>query len=194
MSGRKRARRMTRDLLLGGLLAAGLTAGGNAMAQSSQPVAATPVTTMRSVTVESFVSMLQDQGYRAEPAQGKYQPLVYTGMAGRRVTIGFYDCREGHCGSVEYRLVFNKDDDFTLDLANAWNLRKRYAKAHIAEDGSLILQSDFDLANGASTAALRGSVQRFQQMVGLFDQFLRERAAAQAGRPQAPTRSAERPA
>jgi hypothetical protein len=190
MSGR--AKRMTAGLL-GCFLAAGITAGP-AAAQTAQPAAAAPVTTVRSISVEGFASILQDQGYRAEPAQGKYQPLIYTGMAGRRVTIGFYDCREGACGSVEYRMVFTKDDDLNVELANAWNVRKRYAKANVAEDGSFMLQFDFDLSNGVTTGALRGSVLRFQQMVGLFDQFLRERAAAQAQRPQAPARSAERPA
>ena len=200
MSARQVKRSMTggllrAGLLRAGLLAAGVAAGAPAMAQSVQQAAATPVATLRSVTVEGFASLLQDQGYRAEPTQGRYQPLIYTGMAGRRVAIGFYDCREGACGSVEYRLVFTKDDEFTLDLANAWNIRKRYAKAHVAEDGSLILQADFDLASGVTAAGLRASVQRFQQMVGLFDQFLRERAdLARAARPQAPARSAERPA
>lgn len=176
------------------VLAAAVALAGPALAQPKDA----PVATLTSVSVEGFASLLQDQGFKAEQVQGRYVPLVFTGMAGRQVSVGFYDCTAGACAAIQYRLIFRKDDDLTLDLANAWNVRKRFAKAHVATDGRLILEWDYDLSGGVSSAALRQSVQRFQQMVGLFDQFMRERAeaaaAARGQRPQAPARSAERPA
>ena len=145
---------------------------------ASQPPAAekppekpAPSVAIKRVSAEAMAEILRDAGFRAQIVTSGSKPYIRTGMAGRRATVNFYDCKAEGCQSVQFRVVYTKNKKFTLAFANAWNLKKRFAKAYVDGDGDLNFEWDVDLDGGVSSAYLTQAVLSFSDLIGLFDGF-----------------------
>jgi hypothetical protein len=117
---------------------------------------------------DEVASIIRDAGYRAELVRGKSSWYINTGMAGRKVTIYLY-CENDVCGSMTYDLSFTASSDFTLTWANQWNRDKRYAKAYIDTDGSLVVEYELSYKGGVTHDTIGESAKLFDNLVSMVD-------------------------
>jgi hypothetical protein len=143
----------------------------NQLNQGSSPAATSSADPVKRVTVEQLAKILQDAGYRAEIVQGSKNRYIRSGLAGRRIAIYMYDCKDQACGSYQFSAIFTKNDKYTPVFVNEWNKKRRYAKAYLDNDGDLNFEWDIDLDGGVTNDYLKTTILSFESYIGSFDKF-----------------------
>lgn len=94
---------------------------------------------------------IQTFGYKAELKTDKGgDPMITSAADGSAFSIYFYDCKDhAACGSIQFRAWYDKDDANSAQLANEWNLTKRFGQmAFDPKDGTLMLNHDVSMVGG----------------------------------------------
>ncbi|MBP2276740.1 MULTISPECIES: YbjN domain-containing protein [Sphingomonas] len=126
------------------------------------------------------VQALQDAGYKAELKTNKAgEPYVLSGANGSSFTIEFYGCTGvKDCNSYQFSSWYKAEPLFTPELANAWNVSKRFLKVSVGKDGSLNEWMDFSAVGKTTFANFADIVDWYQTMDADLTKFLDEKRAA----------------
>ncbi len=123
----------------------------------------------RRVTGPQVAKLLQDMGYRATVGvDGEGDPKVDTAMGGVNVSVYFYDCVDGACGSLQLSIGLDLDDGTTHAVINAFNRRKRYSHAYLDDENDPFLAYDFEVLHTDFDAHVRSQVDLWESLLADF--------------------------
>jgi hypothetical protein len=124
------------------------------------------------LTLGEVATWLQRSGYKAEVKGSGEKATLASAADGLNFEIEMYDCVAGRCKSMQFGASFDFEDAMTLDRANEWNLKKRYAKVYIDDTGDPIVQYDVNLSPGGSYEALDDDFGVWRMMMSDFADFI----------------------
>jgi hypothetical protein len=154
------------------VLAIALSWTGPSLAQTSQTTTPTaPPQIYTSFTPDELANILRNAGYRAEVVHKGNNYSIRTAMAGYNVDVYLYCNTEVKCTSVDWDMAFVASPQYTLQLANAWNREKRFAKAYIAADGGFFIEYTVEFSGGVTAEAFAQSARRFDSLCGDWSTF-----------------------
>ena len=126
---------------------------------------------------QGIIDSLQMLGYKAvlEKADDG-RPKISSAASGYKFDIHFYDCKENvDCSSLQFRIWFNKEAYFSPDLANKWNLNKRFVTmAYDPKDSMMTLSYDVSTDGGLNQVQFADTIDWWDTMLGEFDKFTSE--------------------
>lgn len=125
----------------------------------------------------TLATIFQDLGYRAqiEDPDGP-NSRVQSSANGVGFTVFFHSCDEGalRCSSIRYYFGFNPSEFFTLEMANSWNIAKRYGRAVMTSNRRMVLVYDINIDNGVTAANFRESFDIWQELQSTFIDYIRQ--------------------
>ena len=123
----------------------------------------------RGITGAEMVRVLQDAGYRAElDTDDDGDPRIETRMSGVNVFVGFYDCKQDRCGSLQFAVALDLAQGSTLETMNRFNSGYRYAKAHLDEEMDPFLRFDFEILHTARDEHIASQIDMWEDLLGQF--------------------------
>ncbi len=120
----------------------------------------------------AVVQAMQDAGYKAALKKDeKGEPYIESAANGSNFTIQFYGCKNAtDCPSLQFYSWYKKEPWYTVELANRWNIAKRFIKAMIDKDGDLATTFDVTTAGKTTVANFADAIDWWSVMSGeLFD-------------------------
>lgn len=100
------------------------------------------------VTGPDVVAMLDDLGYSATLTRdGAGDPLVRMQTQNLVAYIHFYDCNEGACEAIQFRLGVDLPLGTTMDVVNDFNSSYRYARVYLDDEDDPFLVMDVEMAH-----------------------------------------------
>ena len=99
---------------------------------------------------------------------------------GYNFDILFYDCKENtDCTSLQFHVWFTKETFFGPELANKWNVSKRFlAMAFDPKDSTISVRYDISTVGGLNQVQFADTVDWWEAMLGEFDKFIDENKPA----------------
>jgi hypothetical protein len=149
---------------------------------SAQSLSAAEIVT--GVTRDQVVSILKDNGYRAEIIAGRpgsTSAFVRTGIAGHTVVVWFFDCAGETCSAIQFWTGFQKSPKFSEALVERWNSEFRYAKLHLTKEGELHVEYDVLLKGGVSSDYIKYAALLDESLLSRLDEYIRTAPVADAG-------------
>lgn len=149
-----------RTIALGMGLAAACAAGWAAPAAAAEG---------RGITGPELARILQDAGYQAKlETDSGGDPMIRTGMDGLNVTVFFYDCKDGRCGSLQFNVGLDLEKGTTLEVVNTFNRGYRYASASLDEENDPFLRFDFEVLHTDHAAHVASQVDIWRDVMAAF--------------------------
>lgn len=148
---------------------------------SAQSLPAAEIVT--GVTRDQVVSILKDNGYRAEIVVGRPGTpgaFVRTGIAGHTVVVWFFDCAAETCSAIQFWTGFQKSPKFSAALVARWNTEFRYAKLHLTKEGDLHVEYDVSLKGGVSSDYIKYAARLDESLLLRLDEYIKAAPVADA--------------
>jgi hypothetical protein len=103
------------------------------------------------VTIDDLVSWLKNSGHEAEVVTASNGVRHVTTLTGT-VDVGIYlfDCKEGHCGSIQFAAGFATHGKFDVSRMNEWNTKQRWARGYYDSTNDPWIEMDVDLTPGGT--------------------------------------------
>ena len=79
------------------------------------------------------------------------------------------------CEDVLLRATYSPDQPVALQVANDWNLRKRWARAYVNDQREAVIEMDISAYGGIGRDAVEGMVNTFFKIVRDFSKELKEK-------------------
>lgn len=155
-----------------GLLA--MTALGWAAQAEAQPVTA--------ADPRSIVQAMQAEGYAAKLTTDKAgDPMIESAASGTKFVVFFYNCTGNrNCGTIQFHAGFDLPGQMPLDRINRWNIKMRFGRAFVDEEGDPIVQMDVSLDKGGMSRPLFADNLAFWvEVLGQFQQHIADPAEPQ---------------
>lgn len=151
-------------------------AAQNQKQKGNPPAASAREVVIPSVTPDTFASILQDIGYRAEILKNdEGRRRIRTRIGGWNVTVSFYSCDDKeNCKSLGLRSFFENDKKRDAAWANDWNNRKRFAKVYIDRDNDVNIECDIMLREGITKGNIRAYLDIYEDQLKDFVEELRK--------------------
>jgi hypothetical protein len=149
---------------------------------SAQSLSAAEIVT--GVTRDQVVSILKDNGYRAEIVAGRpgsTGAFVRTGIAGHTVVVWFFDCAAETCSAIQFWTGFQKSPKFSAALVERWNSESRYAKLHLTKEGDLHVEYDVLLKGGVSSDYIKYAALLDEGLLSRLDEYIKTAPVADVG-------------
>ena len=126
------------------------------------------------IVLDSLVSMMQESGYAAKTGQFKSgRDYISSSTGGTSFQVTMYDCEGAVCEDIQFAAWFGTSYEGTVEDANAWNLRRRHAKAvYDPSDNTVGLYMDITLVGGVTRAHFEEYLSLWDQYLGTFKQYL----------------------
>ncbi len=127
---------------------------------------------------QSLVDALQAAGYKAKLTKDSGgDPKIESATGGHNYSIYFYDCDKGtRCGSIQFSMGFEPEDDNTAAYANRWNVKKRMIRASVNDKKELYLNYDLSTIGGLNKTNFTDVVEWWVSMIDDFNLFVKENA------------------
>ena len=123
----------------------------------------------RGITGPEMVAILQGEGYKAKlEKDSEGDPIIRTQMSGTSVSVLFYDCKEGRCGSLQFMTGQDLPDGTTMAVVNEFNKNFRYGKAHLDEENDPFLQYDFEVLHANHAQHIVSQVELWEDVLGAY--------------------------
>ena len=128
-------------------------------------------------SVEGVASLLKEAGYKAEIKKGEDgTSYIVSGMNGYAFNVNFYGCtNDKGCDSIDFYTWDKKEPFFSPEMANEWNVSKRFLKVAIDKDGDLSEYLSFSTLGNMTFANFKDYLDWFGSMEGDLDKFLDEK-------------------
>jgi hypothetical protein len=128
----------------------------------------------------NVVSAMQRAGYKALLKTGDDgEPYISSSANGGNFSVQFYDCKDGKkCGSLQFSSWWDKKDYFSIALVNEWNVKKRFLKVSLNDDGTIDERLYLTAAGTVSYENFADSLDWFVVMDADFAKFLDEKMPA----------------
>ena len=126
------------------------------------------------ISPDQMMTILGDMGFRPELAQtSQGKPMIRFQIEGVRASIFFYGADDGKAKSLQFYAGFREKP--ALEKVNAFNCKRRFAKAYLDKDGEVCLDMDLDVEGGVLRAGIEEVV---RDWCGCLAGFLQEMRAA----------------
>ncbi|MGY0559925.1 YbjN domain-containing protein [Luteimonas sp. A277] len=123
------------------------------------------------VTGPEVMTLLEEVGHSAELDQdGVGDPLILTGVGELGYRIYFYDCEDGACEALQFRLGLDLADGATADMVNDFNRDYRYGRSFLDAESDPFLLMDVEMTHADHASQLRTHLGIWE---GLVDSFTR---------------------
>lgn len=128
------------------------------------------------VVLDTVASMMQEAGYAAKLGQFKSgRGYISSSAGGTSFQVTMYDCEEGVCEDIQFAAWFGSSYEGTVQDANAWNLRRRHAKAvYDDSDDTVGLYMDITFAGGVTRTHFEEYLSLWDRYLGTFKSYLRD--------------------
>jgi len=114
------------------------------------------------LTVEEVLAFMKSAGFDAKIVKTDAgEPYVTTAKDGINFDVDLYDCADRRCRAVQFLASFDLKEPLGADKANAWNLKKRYVRVYLDQNGDPVFAYDANLAPGGSYEALQDDLDVF---------------------------------
>ena len=120
----------------------------------------------KGMTVEEVSAWLKSAGF--EPKIDKTsdgESYVHSSSNGVNFNIDLYDCAEGRCRALQFVASFDMKEPLPAAKANAWNMKKRYARVFLDDNGDPTFAYDANVAPGGTYEALQDDLDIFVQLL-----------------------------
>jgi hypothetical protein len=120
---------------------------------------------------ESVVAQMLQAGLQAKlETDGSDEPMITSGAAGANFSVFFYGCTDKKdCTAVQFSACFTLDKPASLEVINAFNTDKRYAKGDLDKDNDACLRMDINLVgDGVNSDNFQDSISTWTVQLGAF--------------------------
>ncbi len=125
------------------------------------------------MTLEDVVSWLQGAGYQAKVVTDKEgKKTVDSAADGTAFHVGFYDCQDQRCGSIQFYVGFETKGALDAKRMNAWNSSKRWARGYVDQTNDPWVEMDVDLTPGGTYELLNDEFATWRSTLATFKQFI----------------------
>lgn len=141
-------------------------------------------------SVKGVAALLQEAGYKAEIKKGDDGgAYIDSSTNGGGFQLIFYGCKnDAGCDSFEFYSYFKKESFFSTELANEWNVKKRFLKVAIDKDGDLAEYLYVSALGSMTYDNFKDYIDWYASMDSELNGFLKERREATGGgKPARPT-------
>ncbi len=134
-------------------------------------------------SVKSVAALLQEAGYKAEIKKGDDgASYIQSGVNGGGFQLTFYGCKNDiGCDSFEFYSYFKKEPFFSVEMANEWNVKKRFLKVAIDKDGDLAEYLYVSALGNMTYENFKDYIDWYGSMDSGAGAFIKERRAAAGG-------------
>jgi len=149
------------------------------------PVAASAADRVVDVSsVKGVAALLQEAGYKAEIKKGDDgAAYIESGTNGGGFQLIFYGCKNDvGCESFEFYSYFKKEPFFSADMANDWNVKKRFLKVAIDKDGDLAEYLYVSSLGKMTYDNFKDYIDWYASMDSELNSFIKERRDAAGGK------------
>ena len=123
----------------------------------------------KGVTGAEAMAVLQAMELAPEILEDKVgDPMIRFVINDLTAYMNFYDCSEGRCGSLQLEAGLDLAHGTSLQVANVYNSRYRYARMLLDDEMDPFLRYDFEVLHGSHAAHIRSQVEIFGQLLGDF--------------------------
>lgn len=125
---------------------------------------------------ETVAAAIRDAGYKAQLAKDDVgDPKVTSAANGYNFGVYFYDCEKAKaCAGLQFQVSFTDDGKNTLEMANDWNRKKRFAQMALQPDKSLRVSYDVTTKGGMTPANFADVVDWWAVMMGELGVYFKE--------------------
>jgi hypothetical protein len=125
---------------------------------------------------ETVVAAMQKAGYQAKLDKDKNSdPMISSAASGYNYDIWFYGCdKNKECDSLQFQISFLKDETNTVDLANVWNMAKRFGQANIDDKGRFLVSFDVTTIGGLTPKNFEDVIAWWSGTLANLDKFWKE--------------------
>lgn len=129
---------------------------------------------------KSVVDAFREAGYKAKlQIDTEGDPLIESAAAGYNFDTLFYGCVETKaCDSLQFRVTFVKEPENTFELANKWNVRRRFSQMSVSEDGRLLVNWDVATIGGLNKKNFADVLATWESILGQLGKFFDENIPA----------------
>lgn len=153
--------------------AALLLAPGIAHAQDRAPCGTDLICASEPDTVTHALEKAGLKVTRSADNQG--DPMLTATGATYEFDVYFYGCEQHkHCDSLRFQVAFQKDGENTPELANKWNVGKRFMQASVPADGRFIVAYDVGTIGGVNQRNFADTIDWWQSMLSELGDFFQE--------------------
>ena len=148
-----------------------------ALAEDKEPCAAEMVCASNS---KSVVDAFREAGLKAKlQLDNQGDPLIESAASGYNFDTYFYGCVETKgCDSLQFRVTFIKEPENTVELANKWNVGKRFAQMYVASEGQLVVNFDVTTVGGLNKKNFADVIGTWESVLGELGRFFNEHIPA----------------
>jgi hypothetical protein len=125
------------------------------------------------MTIQDVASWLQGDGYQAKivtAANGKQ--TISSSAGGTNFHVGFYDCKEARCGSMQFYAGFDTKGAFNPAKMNEWNSAHRWVRAYVDKTNDPWVEMDVDLSPGGTYEMLADEFATWRSILDTFKHFI----------------------
>lgn len=103
------------------------------------------------LAIGDVVAWLQGVGYSAQlEASSDGTQHVVSSTGGVKFEVYLFDCKEGHCGSLQFSSGFATHGKFDTTRMNEWNSTKRWGRGYFDKVNDPWVEMDCDLTPGGT--------------------------------------------
>ena len=101
-------------------------------------------------------------------------PKIESRVSDTKFSVYFYGCQDKKdCTSIQFSAGYDLGEGISAERVNEWNLKKRYAKAHIDDEGDPYLEMDLNLDyEGVGVENFEDSLDVWRLLVEDFEDFI----------------------
>jgi len=134
-------------------------------------------------SVDGVAALMREAGYKAEIKKGKDgSGYIQSGVNGGDFQVFFYGCKEDKgCDSFEFYSFFKKEPFFSAEMANEWNVGKRFLKVAIDKEGDLSECVYVSALGNMTYANFKDYIEWYASMDSDLASFIKQKRAAAGG-------------
>jgi hypothetical protein len=132
-------------------------------------------------TPQGVVSALQGLGYKAVLGKNDNNgnPKIDSAASGYSYTLYFNNCeKNAACADLQFLVSFTDDGANTVELANKWNLDKRFLQASVDDKKTFYAAYDVTTVGGLTQKNFADVVDWWSQMLGELSRFFKDNPPA----------------
>jgi hypothetical protein len=132
------------------------------------------------VTVADVAGWLQTAGYQAKIVTSQSgQQTIASSSGGTGFHVGFYDCKNLRCGSIQFFAGFSTKGALNPVAMNGWNSSERWGRAYVDKTNDPWVEMDVDLTPGGTYELLDDEFATWRGTLGRFNTFVEQAVGRQ---------------
>lgn len=155
------------------LAAAGLAAACLSSPAAAEDTAPCDVGMVCASKPETVIAAMEKAGFKPKlVTDTDDDPMIESDEASYHFEVYFYGCKEHrNCDSLRFEVLFKKEPENTVELANKWNSSKRFLQMSVKSDGKLGAAYDLATIGGVNAKNFADVLDWWSSMLGELGEF-----------------------